>query len=122
MLGSRVAKIGDVRPQNIFISERGGKIKLANSYSWPGEANSQSKTLEGIVTYIPPEEIDNMRKGSKLTGPTSEDSEQFAIGLTVLSAGILRENSDLYDLRNMTFNMPEATKRMNFWLTRQKYS
>lgn len=44
MVGNRVAKIGDVRPQNIFISER-GKIKLANSYSWPGEMNSQSKTL-----------------------------------------------------------------------------
>ena len=63
-----------------------------------------------------------MRRGSKIAGPANEDSEQFAIGLTVLSAGILRDNSDLYDLKNMVFNMPEATKRMNFWLTRQKYS
>jgi hypothetical protein len=42
--------------------------------------------------------------------------------MTMLSAGILKENSDLYDRNNMTFDMPEATKRMNFWLTREKYS
>ena len=42
--------------------------------------------------------------------------------MTLLSAGILKENSDLYNLRDMTFDMSEAQKRMNFWLTRQKYS
>jgi len=40
----------------------------------------------------------------------------------MLSAGILKENSDLYDLKRTTFNTLEANKRMNFWLTRQKFS
>ena len=55
-------------------------------------------------------------------GEADEHSEQFAIGMTLLSAGILKDSSDLYNMNNMTFNMPEAKKRMNFWLTRQRYS
>lgn len=40
----------------------------------------------------------------------------------MLSAGILKENSDLYDLKKTSFNTLEANKRMNFWLTRQRFS
>ena len=40
----------------------------------------------------------------------------------MLSAGILKDNSDLYRVGDMTFDMDEANKRMNFWLTRRKYS
>lgn len=64
-----------------------------------------------------------MRKGLRASSVADQDgSEQFAIGLTVLSAGILRDNADLYDMPNMTFGTEEANRRLNFWLTRQKYS
>ena len=46
----------------------------------------------------------------------------FAVGLTMLSAGILKDNSDLYNYKDYTFNQEEADKRVNFWLTRSQYS
>jgi hypothetical protein len=42
--------------------------------------------------------------------------------LTLLSAGILKDNIDLYDVHKMTFNRAEFLKRVNFWLSRQRYS
>ena len=54
-MGSR-NKIGDIRPQNIFISEK-GKIRLANPFSWPEEPSNQVKTVDGYATYLAPEEI-----------------------------------------------------------------
>lgn len=47
------SRLGDVRPENVFLSEK-GKIKLANEYSWPGEANGQLKLLEGQSAYLAP--------------------------------------------------------------------
>ena len=45
-------KLGDVRPQNIFINED-GQVKLANTYSWPNEENNYMKTvLNNDVTYL----------------------------------------------------------------------
>jgi hypothetical protein len=35
LTGNRNSKIGDIRPQNVFISNK-GKIKVANPLSWPG--------------------------------------------------------------------------------------
>ena len=34
LTGNRNNKIGDVRPQNVFLSSK-GKIKVANPMSWP---------------------------------------------------------------------------------------
>jgi len=42
-----------VRPQNVFLSEK-GKIKIGNVFSWPDELSNQSKALEGQVTYLAP--------------------------------------------------------------------
>ena len=47
-------KIGDVRPQNIFINED-GHIKAANCYSWPYERENFDKTaFEKQSTYLSP--------------------------------------------------------------------
>lgn len=35
LTGNQNSKIGDIRPQNVFISSK-GKIKIANPLSWPG--------------------------------------------------------------------------------------
>ena len=37
-------KIGDVRPQNVFINEE-GQVKIATNYSWPSEQNNYAKTF-----------------------------------------------------------------------------
>jgi hypothetical protein len=45
-------KLGDIRPQNIFINVD-GQVKLANIYSWPNEDNNYMKTiLNNEPTYI----------------------------------------------------------------------
>ena len=111
-----------MRPENVFLSEK-GKIKLANEYSWPGEVNGQSKLLEGQPAYLAPEDVQHLRNGTKrLELGASEPTELFSIGLTMLSAGILQNNIDLYDIDRMKFDKTEFLKRINFWLTRQRYS
>ena len=85
--------------------------------------NGQSKLLEGQPAYLSPEDVEYIRNGTKrLDLGVSEHTELFSIGLTLLSAGILQNNSDLYDINKMTFNKTEFLKRINFWLTRQRYS
>jgi serine/threonine protein kinase len=34
-IGLRAKKLGDIKPENIFVSED-GKIKIASQFSWPG--------------------------------------------------------------------------------------
>jgi hypothetical protein len=34
-IGTRSKKLGDIKPENIFVSED-GKIKVASQFSWPG--------------------------------------------------------------------------------------
>jgi hypothetical protein len=67
--------------------------------------------------------MENLRSGNRKIDLGSNDStELFALGLTLLSAGNLKENDDLYDIHNMKFDKQEFLKRINFWLTRQRYS
>lgn len=45
-------KLGDIRPDNIFINED-GQVKLANIYSWPNEEDNYLKTLlNNEPTYL----------------------------------------------------------------------
>lgn len=38
------SKIGDVRPQNIFINDQ-GEVKVTNLYSWPREITNFMKAF-----------------------------------------------------------------------------
>ena len=38
-------KIGDVRPENIFLNEK-GEFKVSNIYSWPREITNFAKAYE----------------------------------------------------------------------------
>jgi hypothetical protein len=51
--GTSESKIGDLRPVNVFLSEK-GKIKVANEFSWPGEFNALTKVLDGQSAYASP--------------------------------------------------------------------
>ncbi len=46
-------KIGDVKPENIFLNED-GDIKISCLYSWPGEISNYSKSIELKETYLAP--------------------------------------------------------------------
>ena len=45
------AKLGDIRPRNIFINQ-GGDIKISNLLSWPSEGTNDQKVFEGTATYL----------------------------------------------------------------------
>jgi len=61
-------KLGDVRPRNIFLNEE-GKIKVANSLSWPSEVSNIQKTMDKIATYIAPEDLGRVGKNELFDGP-----------------------------------------------------
>ena len=49
---SQGMKVGDIRPENVFINEE-GLTKVANLYSWPQEgANYDKSYSEKQVTYL----------------------------------------------------------------------
>lgn len=56
--------LGDVRPQNVFLSDK-GKIKLACPYSWPSQPTASARLLEGDPAFLPPEDIDSLRSGDR---------------------------------------------------------
>jgi hypothetical protein len=39
------SKIGDVRPQNIFINDQ-SEVKIANVFSWPHEGTNVIKAID----------------------------------------------------------------------------
>jgi serine/threonine protein kinase len=41
---SKKLKLGDVRPENIFISPE-GQVRVSTQYSWPGEQTNYQKTV-----------------------------------------------------------------------------
>jgi len=49
-------------------------------------------------------------------------SELFSIGLTMVSVGILKDCTDIYDIENFKFNFYEATKRINAFKCSSLYS
>lgn len=88
--------MGDIRPENIFISQN-GFVRFVNLLSWPGENNGYSKALKGCITYLSPEDMGILQLGKSIND-YSQKSNDFGIGLTMLSSALLIENSDLYDI------------------------
>jgi hypothetical protein len=94
---------------------------LACPYSWPSQPTASARLLEGDPAFLPPEDIDSLRTGDR-KNLGGESSELYAIGQTTLSAGILRDSGDLYNMQHMQFDRKEMDRRMHFWLTRTHYS
>lgn len=46
----------------------------------------------------------------------------FSIGLTVLSAGVLEDFSNLYDIKLHTFNEDKLQRKLDEWRINEKYS
>jgi hypothetical protein len=48
------SKLGDLRPENIFINED-GQVRVASIDSWPGEQTNVTKSFyEKQITYLAP--------------------------------------------------------------------
>ena len=113
-------KLVDIRPVNIFLSDK-GKARVANPLSWPGMETNEAKIKNGEIVFLAPEELKKLKDGEIIV-PDSDSNEMFAIGMTMLSAGILKDSEDLYDYKQYTFDYEEADTRINFWLTRNQYT
>ena len=109
-------KLGDVRPQNIFINED-GQVKLANIYSWPNEENNYMKTvLNNDTTYLAPEEIQELQNGKHENSCDPNLAEAFSIGLTIIDAGLLTEAGVLYNFKSQKFDSEKAKEHFNQFL------
>jgi serine/threonine protein kinase len=113
--------LGDIRPKNIFLNEE-GKIKVANSLSWPLESTNIQKAFDKVPTYLAPEDLASIAKGETIDIP-SDPSEAFSIGLTVLSAGNLADYEGIYDLQqNSTMNQASLNEALGAWAFNSFYS
>ena len=97
-------KLGDIKPGNIFVNDD-GRIKIANVLSWPRELPSYAKAVDQGLTYqgfLAPEDFPLLQTNT-LDNDGNEQSEVFAIGATVLSAGILDDLKSVFDYKNKTY-------------------
>jgi hypothetical protein len=42
-------------------------------------------------------------------------AEAFSIGLTILDAGLLTDNSDLYNMKSYKFDIEKAKEKLRIW-------
>lgn len=49
-------------------------------------------------------------------------SEMFSIGMTILSAALLTDFSNVYDVKKLKFNYEVATSYLEKWKTNDTYS
>ena len=49
-------KVGDIRPQNVFLNSD-GEAKISSVLSWPREGTNFSKAFDNEPTYLSPEDM-----------------------------------------------------------------
>ena len=60
-------KVGDIRPQNVFINED-GQVKVATHLTWPGEQNNYHKTFyEKETTFLGTVSLSQPPKNSRIS-------------------------------------------------------
>ncbi len=123
-LKGRSAKFGDIKPENIFISDD-GRVKVASQYSWPGELPSFERATDmeryNYNGLLAPEDFSELQRGS-LENDHNTQSEIFAIGATVISAGILSGFEGVYNYKNKTFNTQAFREVRRKWANSERYS
>jgi hypothetical protein len=113
-------RLGDIRPKNIFLNEK-GSIKVSNSLSWPLETTNIQKSFDKVQTYLSPEDLDKIEKGEAVDAPNGE-SEAFSIGLSILSAGNLADYEDLYNLQTHEIDLGRLNEALRVWVFNLAYS
>lgn len=113
-------RLGDVRPKNIFLNEK-GSIKVSNSLSWPLENTNVQKAFDKTPTYLSPEDLARIAKGEVVDAP-SDESEAFSIGLTILSAGNLADYEGLYNFQTNEIDPSRLSEGLKAWALNSAYS
>ena len=104
-------KVGDIRPENIFINED-GQLKVASRCSWPLEFDNYQKAFyHKEKTYLAPEELVDLEIGRDKTLANFDTAESFSTGLTVLDAALLQSSENMYKKNNeFDFSILEGQK------------
>ena len=90
-------KVGDIRPQNVTMSEH-GEVQLTHMFSWPDQKTNYEKALyKECMPYLSPEELKDLSIGKAVPDTNFEQSESFSAGLTLLDAALLTDSHKLYD-------------------------
>jgi serine/threonine protein kinase len=114
-------KLGDVRPQNVFISPE-GQVRVATQLTWPNESTNYHKAVyEREITYLSPEELKDINYGKLDEGSNSLLSEAFSVGLTCLDAATLTDSSKLYEPGNK-FSYSRLEERIHALESSRNYS
>lgn len=96
-------RIGDIKPENVFI-DNNGKVKIANILSSPKETNAFTKAKDyanpNLNVFLAPEDLADLVKNS-IDNKANNQSEIFAIGATVLSAGLLDDFKGVYNYKKL---------------------
>lgn len=113
-------RLGDVRPENVFLNEA-GNIRVSNSLSWPLELTNLQKAFDKLPTYLAPEDLARLARGETADAP-SDAAEAFSIGLSVLSAGNLAKYDHLYDLSTNELRLSALDEALSLWAHNAAYS
>lgn len=117
-LSGRTKKLGDIKPENIFVNED-GKVRVASQFSWPDELPSFARALDlEKIAYnglLAPEDLGELQRGA-LENDDNSQSEIFAIGATIISAGILGNFSSVYNYKTKTFSMQAFKDLRRAWI------
>lgn len=114
------SKVGDIRPQNVFLNSE-GKVRVSSLLSWPREVSNFSKTFDNEKTYLAPEDMNKLEMGG-LEDSSNYSSEVFSIGFTVLSAAVQENFEELYNTKNYKFNFEKADQHLHQWRNNTDYS
>jgi hypothetical protein len=108
----------------VFVNEN-GKVKIASQYSWPDELPSFARALDleklAYNGLLAPEDLGELQRGA-LENDANGQSEIFAIGATVISAGILDGFSSVYNYKTKTFNTQAFRDLRRSWVENDRYS
>ncbi len=94
--------MGNINPKNIFLNEH-NEIKLANPLSWPNYVDGYKNAVLGEPAYLSPEDLKLLELGS-LNNDANSKSEDFSIGMTLLSVGLVENLEHLYNFNKRSFN------------------
>ncbi len=117
-------RVGDIRPENVFI-DNSGKVKIVNILTSPNETNAFTKAKDNhnpdLNVILAPEDLADLLKNS-IDNKANNQSEIFAIGATVLSAGLLDNFRGVYNYKKLQFLSDELNLRKDHWSEHSKYS
>jgi serine/threonine protein kinase len=91
-LGRHGYQVGDIKPQNVFINSE-HRVKVVNllTSSRQTSAFTKAKNYESIALLLAPEDFPELVRGA-IDNKNNQQSEVFAIGATLLCAGLLDDD------------------------------